>query len=184
MDIIDVIIARALTPEQSILDYEAIAQQAATEASSAVSDAANALSSAEDALSAATSASEELNSILSDISSATQSKIDDLNLSRNLTDETTYYLLSLLLNQDETNLSTIEELLKLYKATGANNDGTMTQKAITDALSETSSSLTSSFNSSLSSLHNTITGEIATAISHIPSGGESSGIPGNITPAD
>lgn len=185
MDTIDVIIARALTPEQSILDYEAIAQQAATEASSAVSDAANALSSAEDALSAATSAANELETILSDISSATQSKIDDLNLSRNLTDDTTYYLLSLLLNQDETNLSTIEELLKLYKATGANNDGTMTQKAITDALSETSSSLTSLFNSSLNSLHNTITGEIATAISHIPSGGgEGSGVPGDITSAD
>ena len=159
VDIIDVMLARALTPQGQIDTYAARAGKAVSDANAAVTAAesavsnietiteqtnanneaaAQALQDATDAISAAQTAISNIENI--NMTPAIATEIDKLNLTTNSISLTNAYIQSLSLNYDQDNLSTIATFIKYYKGTGQNTDGTMTQKAITDAIAAASQS--------------------------------------------
>lgn len=135
MDILDIAIARALTPQGEIDTYAAQARQAVTNANSAVATATSAAEQASEASETASQAAAQATTILENLdTSITETVQDELNsLSLNKTvDNNT---IGLQLKYDDTTISNIENLIQYYPTTGSHTDGTMSQAAITAALS-------------------------------------------------
>lgn len=175
VDIIDVVLARALTPQGQIESYAAQSQAAVTKANAAVAqietiteqtntnnaNAAEALAAAEQAMENASAAEARIESALEGIQGATTQQIDDemdkLAISLSQASNSTYNSPTLVLTMPSGETKTIENLIKMYSSTGQNTDGTMTQKAITDAI-------TSAYNA------------LEIRINNIPTSGGSGGI--------
>lgn len=152
VDIIDVVLARALTPQGQIESYAAQSQAAVTKANAAVAQietiteqtnanntkAEETLAAAEQAMENASAAEARIESALESIQGATTQQIDDemdkLAISLSQASNSTYNSPTLVLTMPSGETKTIENLIKMYSSTGQNTDGTMTQKAITDAI--------------------------------------------------
>lgn len=132
MDIIDVLVSRALTPQVQI-------EAAAAQAAKAVSDANAAVTAAESAVDKADAAYDDLETALAtlntEISDAIEAKLAFLNFSKNITTTSTSASVNLSITLTNAIAETISDVVKYYNTTGQNTDGTMTQKAISDALS-------------------------------------------------
>lgn len=133
MDIVDVILAKALTPQGAVEQYAAQARQAAADANAAVSAAEDAVNAAELATQAVEEALEQLDT---SVPQEVKTEVAKLLLEMATEHTNTAELVNLLLKYDDQTLSTLNSVVKYYSATGQNTDGTMTQKAITDALKE------------------------------------------------
>ena len=152
MDIIDVMLARAMTPQGQIQSYAAQSQSAVAKANQAVS-AINSITeqtnannqAAQDALAAATTAMENaqaaearIDAALESLEGASMQEVQDeigkLAIQLVAANTANYNQNNLTISYPNNTSNTITNIIKMYKSTGANEDGTMTQKAITDAL--------------------------------------------------
>lgn len=142
MDIIDIVLARALTPQGQIETYSNMAQQAVTKANTAVSNIesiteqtntnnTNAKQALQDA-EAAREAVEEALGTLEDLDTSMNNKIDDFNLSYTGTTGNTARTMKLTAEYPSGKRQVFDSVVKYYRQPGQNEDGTMTQKAITD----------------------------------------------------
>lgn len=151
VDIIDVVLAKALSPQGQIDTYAARAQKAVSDANKAI----DAVENAGDTIDAALQATEELQAaaqtVLNNAAQAQQDVESALasieEMSGDIDDEIDKLALTLTsisaANAITKNVSveypsgkidTLQEVVKYYTSTGDNVDGTMTQKAITEAL--------------------------------------------------
>ena len=138
MDIIDIMLARAMTPQGQTDTYVAKANAAAAKANKAAEDAtaaAETLTSAAEDLATAQELLETLQQV--EINTLDTEDIDTeikkMTVNANTIDGTGVKTVQMITTYPDNTLNT-QNLTKLYKATGANEDGTMTQKAITEAL--------------------------------------------------
>ena len=153
MDIIDVMLARAMTPQGQIQSYAAQSQSAVAKANQAVS-AINSITeqtnannqAAQDALAAAATAMENaqaaearIDAALESLEGASMQEVQDeigkLAIQLVAANTANYNQNNLTISYPNNTSNTITNIIKMYKSTGTNEDGTMTQKAITDALS-------------------------------------------------
>lgn len=159
MDIVDILVARALTPQGQIDTYAERARQAIINANSAVSSAEDAVSNIESiteqtntnnetALESATAANQALEDAnaaielaydaLAQIDSATISTLDTEirklvhGLLKHTTEDAIYY--DFTTTYPDSTVTTLNNLVRYYTTTGDNTDGTMTQKAISSEL--------------------------------------------------
>lgn len=134
MDIIDIMLARALTPEGQADSAASAAQKSAQDAynsmESAVSAANEALSTLEEANAAVSSAEAAINNINTTITNEIDKLVFSLT-SAPITNGTRY---DLLVQHEDLANKQVSGILKLYNTTGNNTDGTMTQRAITEAI--------------------------------------------------
>ena len=192
MDIIDVMLARAMTPQGQTETYVGIANAAAAKAEKAEQDAETAIATVEaaaDEIAAAKEAADDLLEAAQDaLETAQQAQINMLD-TEDVDDEIKKLDLSIGVNEaagvNTINLVTTypddtqdsDTITKLYKLSGSNEDGTMTQKAITEALS-------GKLNNNALNGYATET-YVTNAIANIPaSGGSSGNMSGNVTAAD
>ena len=138
MDIIDIMLAKAMTPQGQIATYAAQAQQAVTRANAAVS----ATESLTSTLTADITAAEELLTALegaapghtdAEIIALIHNEIESLTASSAITQSNDLYLTNITLQYDADHYITFISQT-LSNTTGTSNDYGMTQKAITDAL--------------------------------------------------
>lgn len=161
MDIIDVLVARALTPQGQIDTYAAKARQAILDANTAVTtveDAADNITdltaqttennataqasaaAANQALADASTTLELANDALARIDEATIASLDTeinkltLSLTANTNSASTSY--DLVTTYPDGLVRTLNNIVKYYSYFGNNTDGTMTQKAISDAFEQ------------------------------------------------
>lgn len=189
MDIIDVMLAKALTPQGQTEIYVNKANQAAAKAEKAKTDAETAIATVEAASDEITAAQEEATELLAAaqeaLETAQSAQINTLSL-EDVNDEIKQ--LGLNISVDETasvntlNLVTTypddttdsDTITKLYKLTGSNEDGTMTQKAITQALADKADTSALAAKADTSTLDSYATKQyVDTQISNIPSSGSS-----------
>ena len=154
MDIIDVLVAKILSPQGQVESYAALAQEAVTKANTAVNNintiteqtnSNNALSeetlananSAIEAAQAAISAIEESGSTL-DVA-AVDDEVKKLTLTLSSVNNSNNIARELKVKYPDNSTKTLSNVVKYYTGTGNNEDGTMTQKAITAALSNAGS---------------------------------------------
>ena len=167
MDIIDVMLARALTPQGQIEHYAELAESAIVSANRAVTAAENAVTTAESvtadaatASRAAEAAANQASTIMTNINTTINTEVKKLLVdlsSHAITDGIGYNLIT---TYPDNTARTVEEVIKLYTTTGTHTDGSMTQKAISDKFTE-----------------------IETAIANIdPSQGGGSSMPTNLGP--
>lgn len=151
MDIIDIMLARALTPQGQTDIYVGKANKAAAKAEQAKSDAEDAVATveaaAEEIAAAQESAAELLATAQETLETAQQAQLnipdtEDIDaevkkmvVNTNVVDGQNAKTLQVISTYPDNTLNT-QNITKLYKATGSNEDGTMTQKAITDALDQ------------------------------------------------
>lgn len=154
MDIIDIMLARAMTPQGQTETYVAIANAAAAKAEKAKQDAAEAVTTVESAADEIAVAKSEATDLLADareaLETAQQAQINmldtedvdaevkKLTVNTNTVSGQTANTLQVITTYPDNTLNT-QNITKLYKSTGNNEDGGMTQKAITDALAEKAS---------------------------------------------
>ena len=194
MDIIDIMLARAMTPQGKTEAYVAKAEKAAQDAAKAKTDAETAIASvtaaAEDIEEKQAAAEELLATAQETLETAQAAQINTLDtedvdaevkkmtVNTNVVSGQNANTLQVITTYPDNTLNT-QNITKLYKSTGNNEDGGMTQKAITDALD--------------TKVNTTILNDYATKtyvtniISNIPGGGGGSGsgnINGNITSDD
>lgn len=138
MDIIDVLVAKTLTPQGQIESYAALAQKAVTDATAAVdnidsiTEQTNANNTAaEEALAAANEALAALEDGLDD---QIDEEINKLNLTLSINKSGNSVLNTLITNYPDGTTANVGTVAKYYTGTGSNEDGSMTQKAITDLL--------------------------------------------------
>ena len=124
MDAIDVLIARALTPQGQINTYAARAEQAVQKATQTL---------------------ESINEIVENLSEInnlqdfTNTEIGKLTLSISNANNSNSIIQNLLIQYpNEEQNQVVGTCVKYYTTTGQNTDGTMTQKAITDAINAAS----------------------------------------------
>lgn len=150
MDIIDIMLARAMTPQGQTETYVSIANAAAAKAEKAESDAEAAIAVVTEAAETIAATQEAAAELLADaqeaLETAQQAQINTLDtedvdaevkkmtVNTNTITGTTANTLQVITTYPDNTLNT-QNITKLYKTTGQNEDGTMTQKAITDALS-------------------------------------------------
>lgn len=150
MDIVDVMLARALTPQGQIESYARQSQAAVTEANQAVAaidsitDQTNAnneksqetLAAAEQALANINNVEQRINEALTSIQISNTTQINDEIDKLKLTLASTATGSKLTLNMPSGAKTEVEgwPTQQLYASTGEKTDGAMTQKAITDAL--------------------------------------------------
>lgn len=127
MDIIDILVAKSLTPQGKIETYAAQAQIAATKANTALSEANEAI--------------EYLDTISSNVGAAAATEIDKLALTLTQTDASSYISNNIQASYPSNKETNLTNVVKYYKEVGENEDGTMTQKAITEALAHASNNL-------------------------------------------
>ena len=159
MDILDILVARALTPQGQIEQYAALSQKAIAKANKAISNAnevidnidtiteqtntnnTNAAAALEDANAALELVNDALAQIDDNIVESIDDEIDKLahTLVQNI--ETNYTSYDFVTTYPSGLVTTLQNLIKYYNAPGQNIDGTMTQKAITDALAEAGSNI-------------------------------------------
>lgn len=134
MDIVDIVLSKALTPAQ-LATYMSQAQYAASVASSAAENI--------ESITAQTIAnSEAAAAALEDTIGAADSEIDKITLSKtNDVSNTNVVSTTLIATFPSTNTEQLQNLVKYYTSTGQNTDGTMTQKAITDKFDTVDSSI-------------------------------------------
>ena len=150
MDIIDIMLARALTPQGQVETYAAKAQKAAQDAAAAQASATAAAATLEDAA----EAKEAAEAALADVQEALEAldieanlDLDDVDTEVNkmtfsatgVSTQSNYTQTLTATMPDGTTTKDVTGLAKLYKSTGSNEDGGMTQKAITDALAQKAS---------------------------------------------
>lgn len=149
MDIIDIMLARAMTPQGQTETYVSIANSAATKAEKAKEDAAEAIATINAAAEDIADTQSAAEKLLADAQEALETaqaaqintldtedvdaEINKLDVSVNLVNGINVNKYQVITTYPDNTLHT-EDATKMYKATGANEDGTMTQKAITDAL--------------------------------------------------
>ena len=198
MDILDIMIAKAMTPQGKTDAYVAKANAAAAKAAKAEQDAAAAIATvdaaASDIADKKTEAAELLAAAQEALETAQEAQINTLDID-DIDDEIDRLALELTsTNSSDAIASTlkmttpsgeiknVENIVKLYKSTGTNEDGTMTQKAITDALDEKAS--TAYVNQAIAAIPHTSGGGVSNLGSdtagHLVKVGED----GNITAAD
>ena len=149
MDIIDILVAKSITPQGQMEGALVAAQQAARDALEAKQIAIEAQGFAEtaegnaaDYASAAADSAAEAASSAASISSAIDTAIDELQITLEQTHTPTskgandYYGWSLNIDYPSGNESTINNIIKLYTTEGSHEDGSMTQAAITGFLAE------------------------------------------------
>ena len=150
MDIIDIMLARAMTPQGQTETYVSIANAAAAKAEKAEEDAAAAIatvnaaaSDIEDKQSAAQTLLETAQAAAEAAQAAqlemlntedVDTEIKKLDVSINTVNSPTANTIQVITTYPDNTLNT-ENITKLYKSSGQNEDGTMTQKAITALLS-------------------------------------------------
>lgn len=150
MDIIDIMLARAMTPQGQTETYVSIANAAAAKAEKAKQDATEAIATvtaaAEDIAEKQDAADTLLASAQEALETAQEAQINmldtedvdaeikKLDVSVSLIEGQNANTYQVVTTYPDNTLNT-ENATKMYKATGNNEDGTMTQKAITDALS-------------------------------------------------
>ena len=148
MDIVDVILAKALTPQGQIESYAATAQAAVTKANQAVNNintitqqtntnnqlAAEAVENANAAIAALNAAIENMEDGGSMDTAAVDAEIKKLVLSTSNSTSGGAIAKNLVTKYPDNTTRSISNIVKYYKGTGDNEDGTMTQKAITAAL--------------------------------------------------
>ena len=149
MDIIDIMLARAMTPQGQTETYVSIANSAATKAEKAKEDAAEAIATinaaAEDIADTQSAAEQLLADAQEALETAQAAQINTLDtedvdaevkkmtVNTNTVSGQAANTLQVITTYPDNTLNT-QNITKLYKSTGSNEDGTMTQKAITDAL--------------------------------------------------
>ena len=138
MDIIDILLSRALTPQGQVGSAVATAQQAAATASQAAEVASN--------------AAEALTSAIEDMESAIDAEVKKMTFdfsSNELSDLNDIYGKSYDLNitYPDATTATIQNIAKLYYTAGENEDGAMTQKAVSENISQINEILTYLLNS-------------------------------------
>lgn len=136
MDIIDIMLAKALTPEGQADSAALAAQNSAAEAYESMEAAVSAANEALTTLQEANEAIETTNNAISGIETTITNEIDKLAFSLTsyaITNGTQY---DLLIQHEDLQTKEVQGILKLYNTTGDKTDGTMTQRAITAALDE------------------------------------------------
>ena len=145
MDIIDVMLARALTPQGQIESYAAQSQQAVARANEALENiesiteqtnqnSAAAAQALEDAQATLTQVNSALDSLEQSNTEQIQSEIDKLAYSLSKRTTASTIITDMVVSNPSGLATTVEQIDKMYRQTGTNEDGTMTQKAITAAL--------------------------------------------------
>ena len=151
MDIIDIMLAKAMTPQGQTDIYVSKANKAAAKAAKAEQDAAAAIAvvtnAAEDIAEAQLAASQLLEDAQAALDTAQQAQINTLDIEdvddevkkmsvdTNVVEGNAANTLQVITTYPDNTLNT-QNITKLYKSTGNNEDGAMTQKAVTDALAE------------------------------------------------
>ena len=149
MDIIDIMLARAMTPQGKTETYVAKANAAAAKAEKAKQDATEAIATVEAAADEIATAKSEAEDLLTAAQEALETaqaaqintldtedvdaEVKKMTVNTNVVDGTSAKTLQVVTTYPDNTLNT-QNVTKLYKATGTNEDGTMTQKAINDAL--------------------------------------------------
>ena len=159
MDIIDVLVARALTPQGQIDTYAARAGKAVSDANAAVTAAEGAVANiqtiteqttqnntaASESAAAASQALTDANTALNTVNTAitnlntgvnntVNTQIKKLALSLTQTSASNTLAYNLVTTYPDNTTATIANLIRYYTNKGQNTNGTMTQKAITDEL--------------------------------------------------
>ena len=167
MDIIDILLAKKLTPQEQVETYAKRAEAAVRDAQSAISDAQLAIDAVDDiraeteqmnadsqqALENANQALADTNSALESVQQALDNidttiletaqeqlvgiaddEIDKLALALTITNSSTAVDKALKITYPNGAERLVNSIVKYYKTTGNNEDGTMTQKAITEAI--------------------------------------------------
>ncbi len=148
-DFIDIILARAMTPQGKTETYVAKANKAAAKAAQAEADAQAAIdvvTAASDTITAVQEQAADLLEAAQDALETAQAaqintldtedvdeEIKKLDVSINTVSGNAANTIQMITTYPDNTLNT-ENITKLYKSTGDNEDGTMTQKAITNAL--------------------------------------------------
>ena len=149
MDIIDIMLAKAMTPQGKTDAYVAKANKAAQKAAQAEADAAAAIATVEAAADEIATAKSEAADLLKDAQDALETaqtaqintldtedvdaEVKKMTVNTNVVSGQTANTLQVVTTYPDNTLNT-QNITKLYKNTGNNEDGAMTQKAITDAL--------------------------------------------------
>ena len=140
MDIIDVLVSRALTPQVQI-------EAAAAQATKAVSDANAAVAAAESAEDKADALYDDLGAALttlsSDINTAIDNKLALLDFAKNVTETEETVTVDLSITLTNAIAETVSDVVKYYQSVGDNIDGTMTQRAISEELNSLSDRINS-----------------------------------------
>lgn len=143
VDIIDVVLAKSLTPQGQIDTYAAKANKAVADAAKAESD----MNSLIESLTAAVEEAEENNSAVTeklqqvdaaleslDVATDVNDEIDKLAVTLNAVSSANATTKNIIMSYPSGKSEVMENVVKYYNGLGNNTDGTMTQKAITDAI--------------------------------------------------
>lgn len=149
MDILDIMLAKAMTPQGQTETYVSIANAAAVKAEKAKKDAEDAVAIVEAAASTISETQEAADTLLGTAQEALevvqQAQINTLDIedvdaeikkttvNTNVVSGENANTYQVITTYPDNTLNT-QNITKLYKSTGNNEDGGMTQKAITDAL--------------------------------------------------
>ena len=149
MDIIDIILAKALTPQGQVETYAAKAQKAAQDAAAAEASAEAVVSNIESITEQTNANNEAAAQALVDVQAALEAlndvdtitindvdaEVKKMRVDTNVVNGNAANTLQVITTYPDNTLNT-QNITKLYKNTGNNEDGTMTQKAITAMLAE------------------------------------------------
>lgn len=145
MNIVEALLARLLTPQGQIEQYAAAAQKAVVKANKAISDidtiteqtiANNEMAAA--ASEAAQGAVDTVTDLIGDVESIQETvdtEIKKIDLSKNDNSTDNYNSTAIILTYPDTTSDEVNNIVKNYKSTGQNTDGSMTQKAISAEIS-------------------------------------------------
>lgn len=145
MDIVDIMLARALTPQGQIESYAAQSQQAVARANEALANIESITEQTNENNAAAQQALQDAQSTLEDVNSALESlqetnttqihtEMDKLAYSLSKRTNASTIITDMVVSNPSGLATTVPQIDKMYRQTGTNEDGTMTQKAITAAL--------------------------------------------------
>lgn len=139
MDIVDVLVAKALSPQGQIETYAALAQKAVTDAKAAVDDIESITEQTQannEAASAALSdATDALSTLTNNVDTVIDTEIKKLQFAISESKSGSTSSKNFVITYPDNTKTTINGIAKYYGGLGNNEDGTMTQKAITAALS-------------------------------------------------
>ena len=158
MDIVDIVLARALSPQGQIESYANLAQAAVARANTAVSNIETITEQtqenntlAEETIQSLSEAIEALNAADPMTASEVNSEIKKVSITKSANSGTAANTVDLTMTYPDNTTSTISDVVKMYKSTGTNEDGTMTQKAITSYMEQIASNSSGSGGNSSSS---------------------------------
>ena len=139
MDMIDIFLARAMTPQAQIDTYAARAEKAVRDATTAVNNITSITEQTNANNTAAETALNTVNTALESLESDTLDLVDNemKKLAVNLTtvnNQDNSISKNFVITYPDDSNQTLNNVVKYYSTTGNNTDGTMTQKAITAAI--------------------------------------------------